>query len=80
MTTEEIKQKLTIIFRDVFEDESIIVTEQMTAAEVTNWDSLSNVMMIVNVEKTFNIKLKLKEIINMKNVGDLISTIQIHSA
>ena len=55
MTTEEIKQKLTIIFRDVFEDENIVATEQMTAAEVANWDSLSNVMMIVNVEKTFNI-------------------------
>ena len=80
MTTEEIKQKLTIIFRDVFEDENIVATEQMTAAEVANWDSLSNVMMIVNVEKTFNIKLRLKEIINMKNVGDLISSIQIHSA
>ena len=79
MTTEEIKQKLTIIFRDVFEDENIVATEQMTAAEVANWDSLSNVMMIVNVEKTFNIKLKLKEIINMKNVGDLISSIQTHT-
>ena len=78
--TEEIKQKLTIIFKEVFEEENIVVTEQMTAADVANWDSLSNVMMIVKVEKTFNIKLKLKEIINMKNVGDLITGIQDHTS
>ena len=46
MSTEEIKQKLTLIFKDVFEEDDIVVTEQMTAADVANWDSLSNVMMI----------------------------------
>ena len=79
MSIEEIKQKLTVIFKDVFEEDDIVVTEQMTAADVANWDSLSNVMMINKVEQTFKIKLKLKEIINMKNVGDLISSIQTHT-
>ena len=78
MTTQEITDKLTQIFREVFEDNSIIASENMTAADVANWDSLSNVMMINEVEKTFKIKLKLKEIINMKDVGDLISCIHTH--
>lgn len=80
MSTEEIKQKLTIIFKDVFEEDNIVVTEQLTASDVANWDSLSNVMMINKVEEVFKIKLKLKEIINMKHVGDLITSIHTHTA
>ena len=78
MDIEEIKSKLNTIFRNTFEDDTIIVTEKMVAADVENWDSLSNVLMIGNVEQTFGIKIKLKEVINFQNVGDLIKCIQQH--
>lgn len=52
----------------------------MTAQDVVGWDSLTHVSLINNVENAFNIRLKLKEIKQMKNVGDLIDTINRHLA
>jgi len=71
----EIKTKLTAIFKDVFKTEDIVITDDMTAASVANWDSMTNFIMIDEVEKKFGIKFKLREVINMENVGSLISLI-----
>ncbi len=75
MDKESIKIILTQVFHEVFEDSTIVISENLTANEVENWDSISNVMMIDRVEKEFNIKLKLKEVVSMQNVGDLINAI-----
>ena len=72
---EDIINRLNKIFREVFEDSSINVTREMTAADVEKWDSLSHLGMIAEVEKEFGIKFKLKELVSMKNVGDLINNI-----
>jgi acyl carrier protein len=72
---EDIINRLNVIFRRVFEDESIHVTNELTASDVKNWDSLSHIAMITAVEREFRIKFKLKELVSMKNVGDLIRNI-----
>ena len=72
---EDVINRLNTIFRQVFEDSSIAVTHEMTATDVEKWDSLSHIAMIIAVEKEFRIKFKLKELITMKNVGDLITWI-----
>lgn len=72
---EDIINRLNKIFREVFEDSSIQVTREMTANDVERWDSLSHLTMIAAVEKEFGIKFKLKELVSMKNVGDLINNI-----
>ena len=72
---EDIIVRLNVIFRRVFEDESIHVTNELTASDVKNWDSLSHIAMITAVEREFRIKFKLKELVSMKNVGDLIRNI-----
>jgi acyl carrier protein len=72
---EDIINRLNTIFRQVFEDSALQVTHEMTANDVEKWDSLSHVAMIVAVEKEFGIKFKLKELVSMKNVGDLINGI-----
>ena len=72
---EDIINRLNTIFREVFEDGSIQVTQEMTANDVEKWDSLSHLAMVIAVEKEFRIKFKLKELVSMKNVGDLINTI-----
>lgn len=79
MTTEEIKQKTNVIFRNVFADNSIEVTEEMTAKDVERWDSLNHLTMISAVEKEFGIKFKLKEMVGMKNVGDMLRLIETKS-
>lgn len=77
---EEITNRINKIFREVFQDSSINVTNEMTAADVEKWDSLSHLTMIAAVEKEFGIKFKLKELVSMKNVGDLITAVQSKTA
>jgi acyl carrier protein len=76
MEKNEIVTRLTPIFRDVFNDNALMVTEGMTADEVPTWDSLSNINMIVAVEKAFGVKFSIKEVRNLKNVGELLELIK----
>ena len=71
-----IREKLTQIFRDVFDDETIEIRDTLTANDVASWDSLTHINMIVAVEKAFQIKLTTKEVQSLSNVGELLSLIQ----
>ncbi len=75
MTHQEITEKLQIIFRNVFSTPDIIVTDDLNAEKVDRWDSLTHLTMIAEVENEFGVKFKLKELISMKNVGDMIRLI-----
>lgn len=76
MERNEIILKTEEIFKTIFDDENLKLTDEMTAADVKGWDSLTHIQLIVSVEKKFEIKFSLKEIMNLKNVGDLIDTIK----
>lgn len=76
MNRNEIVEKLTNVFHEVFNDNGIVLRDEMTAADVENWDSLTHMLMITKVEEVFGIKFKLKELNKLKMVGDLISTIE----
>lgn len=76
MNRNEINEKLTAIFHEVFNDNNIVLRDEMTAKDVENWDSLTHMLMITKVEETFGIKFKLKELNKLKMVGDLINTIE----
>ena len=75
MNRNEITEKLTVIFHDVFSDNTIVLCDDMTASDVENWDSLTHMFMITKVEEVFGIKFKLRELNKLKNVGDLCNTI-----
>jgi acyl carrier protein len=76
METTEIVSRLTPIFRDVFNDDDLVVSEGVTAADVPTWDSLSNINMIIAVEKAFGVKFSIKDVRNLKNVGELLELIK----
>lgn len=76
MTREEIVSKLTDIFHEVFNDNAIVLKDEMTANDVDNWDSLTHMLMITRVEETFGIKFKLKELNKLRQVGDMIDVIE----
>ena len=73
-------EKLTKVFQQVFDDDSIVLTPQTTANDIDDWDSLSHVNLILAVENQFNIRFTQKELLQQKNVGDLIKGIDNHSA
>ena len=68
--------KLTTIFRDVFDDESIVLRDDMTAADVEGWDSLTHINLIHAIEKSLKIRFTTAEVTNMKNIGELCALIQ----
>lgn len=72
-----IEEKLTQIFRTVFNEPTLNITPATTANDVDAWDSLSHLNMISVVEKEFGIKFKLKDLVKLKNVGDLIHIIEV---
>ncbi|MFA6924249.1 MAG: acyl carrier protein [Bacteroidales bacterium] len=72
---DKVADKLNQIFRKVFKDNGINITNEMSAKDVEKWDSLSHLILISTIESEFGIKFKLKELIAMKNVGDLIQNI-----
>ena len=79
MTEIEILSKLTGIFRDVFNDETLVARPEMTAHEVDRWDSLSHMDMILLVEEAFGIRFRTREIADLMNVGDLVRLIGIRA-
>jgi acyl carrier protein len=76
MEKSEVVSKLTPIFRDVFGNDTLVVTDSMTASDVPAWDSLSNINMIIAVEKAFNVKFSIKDVRSLKNVGELLDLIK----
>ena len=76
MEQSVIFEKLTAIFRKTFNDETIVLSKQITANDIGNWDSLSHMLMIGEVENTFAVKFKLKELGKLDNVGSLADLIR----
>ena len=76
MEKKIIIDKLTTIFRTIFSDNTIVLNNEITANDVENWHSLTHMLMISEVEKGFSIKITLKELNKIKNVGGLIDLIE----
>ncbi len=67
----DVHTRLSSIFRDVFDDESLVLRDDLTAEDVDNWDSLTHINLIVAIEKAFRIRFTTSEVSGLKNVGDL---------
>lgn len=78
MNREQVMEKLTNIFIDLFEDEEIVLNDNTTAQDIDGWDSLTYLQMIGEVEKEFNIRFTLGEINGFANVGEMCTCILLH--
>ena len=76
MERTEITNQLTNIFKELFNNDNIVLSDSMTANDEDNWDSLSHMLLISEIENRFEIKFKLRELNKMKNVGILINFIE----
>jgi acyl carrier protein len=76
MDEPQIYARLTEIFEDVFDDDSIHVTPELSAKDVDGWDSVTHIRLILTVERAFKIKLVTSEIGKLENVGDLVALIK----
>jgi acyl carrier protein len=74
--TERIQSQITELFREHFDDDSIVVTPTMNASDIAGWDSLAHVSLMLTIERRFNIRMSAHEISSLKVVGDMISLIE----
>ena len=68
MTTSE---RLDEVFREVFDDPGMVLTDGTTAADVPGWDSLAHVNLMFSIESEFGIAFSSRELSTLQDVGDL---------
>ena len=78
MSRAEVMDKVTAIFRELFEDDDIIITNETTADDIDDWDSLTHLELITTVEKAFGIHFSLGDINGFANVGAMCDCILKH--
>ena len=75
MTREEILSKVNEVFHEVFDDDSIVVTETTTAKDIEDWDSLMHITLVSEIENAFGFKFMMKDVVGMKDVGEMLDII-----
>lgn len=75
MNKNEIYKKLNEIFTDVLDLDECNLSEDTTADDIEEWDSLSHIQLVVAVEKAFKLKFTSKEIMGWNNVGEMVNSI-----
>lgn len=72
MDNTEMLNKIQDIFRDVFDEDELVISNKTNADEIEDWDSLNHINLVSAIEKEFGIKFALGELQNLKDVGDMI--------
>jgi acyl carrier protein len=76
MQRDEILKQVTDIFRDIFDDQELVVGDKTSAVDIPEWDSLIQIEILCAHEAHFGLKFGMREVLGMKNVGEMISIIQ----
>ncbi len=76
MVNEKILKELENIFRNVLEDENLMIHEDVKVSDIKGWDSLSHINIIDEIEKYFNVHFSIGEIVVLKTVGDIVKLIE----
>jgi acyl carrier protein len=77
---QETLQKVAAVFHNVFDDDSLVITPQTTAADIEGWDSVMHVSLTLSIEKAFGVRFTSTQIASMNNVGDMINIIEARQA
>ena len=75
MNEQQVFDAVQNIFRDNFDDDSLVLTRETTADDIEDWDSLEQINLLTAIEKKFGIKFKLADVRNLKDVGDLLDLV-----
>ena len=78
MDRKEVLSKISTIAMDVFDNDEIELSFETTANDIEEWDSLSHISLVDEIEREFGIRFTLSEVSGTKNVGELIDTVLAH--
>jgi acyl carrier protein len=76
MQDAAVYEKLTTVFRDIFDEDDLALKPSMTADDVDGWDSLTHIRLVLAVSKAFGVKFSASEVGNLKNVGEFVDVIK----
>ncbi|MEA4804370.1 acyl carrier protein [Acetobacterium wieringae] len=76
MKRKDIFDKVEVVFRDVFDDENLNISEDTNSEDIEDWDSLEHINLIVAMETVFKLKFNITEVAELKNVGEMIDLIE----
>lgn len=71
-----ILKKINKIFQLIFDDKNLKISKKTSAKDIDEWDSLAQIKLISRIEKDFKLRFNIKEINNLKNVGEMIDLIE----
>jgi acyl carrier protein len=71
MTREEVMKTLNEIFCSVFDDDSIVLTDETNSSDIDDWDSLEQINLIVAIENEFEMMFDMAEVSDLANVGEM---------
>jgi len=80
MNRDQVYLQLTRVFRNVFDDDTIVLTPTMTAKDISGWDSLNHMNLIVATEAEFKIRFRTAELESLRNVGHFVDVIETKAA
>jgi len=72
MTREEVLNGIQDIFRDIFDEDDMVINNTTSSDDIDDWDSLNHINLVSAIEKEFKIKFALGELMTLKDVGDMI--------
>ena len=75
MNRSEILSTVQDIFREVFDNDKLVINDKTNSADIEDWDSLEQIDLVTSIENKFNFEFDMDEVINFKNVGDMIDVI-----
>jgi len=73
--TSDIYDRLTEILRDVFDNDDVVASPELTAEDVDGWDSLGNIRLFLTIEKKFGVGFSTAEMSSLRCVGELVDAI-----
>ena len=72
MTREEVFNGVQDIFRDIFDEDNLIINNTTSSDEIEDWDSLNHINLVSAIEKEFEIRFSLGELMTLKDVGAMV--------
>ena len=72
----KIEERVIKIIAEAIEVESNKIDEDTAIGDFPNWDSMSQLIIITSLEKEFDIKFDPEDIMDLEDVGDMISAIE----
>jgi len=76
MNTDEIFESLQEIFKDLFDNDNLELTREMSSDDIEDWDSVAQISLVLTIENSLNVRISASELEELANVGDIVDLVK----